>query len=444
MRKLGLGALALVVVGGIYYFTTGSTQIAQEMQKQVNHELTLASSNGFTISDKVTKEKSNHFVLSFDDSSKITHFLNTQGMQVRKADIEALKGLTLGVDIDYLADSYSAVSMDVYPLTLPNTVHQQNTDKALIAQLEKILEKKAILVHIDMNKLGSGFKGYLKDISETLVNNGATGHFTLQGVTFKGALENKKLKSLSENLKTMTFIIENDVNLSIQNMQGEYLITGSTPYDYSATYQIEKMGLNGDKNQKKISLTFNNNHITTTSHVNNGLASGSMQFHTKKIKLQEQTDITTLDDFILETNVSNLDIQAFEKLQNTQATTQKETTAIMQQLISKGVGIHIKELSAKNIIHKNQKLEGFRLLANIAIDKSLNITAVNNNPLAALDAIDAKLRVELSKPLFGLIASQPQAMMALMLFQPTEENNQKVYSLELKDGKASVNGMSIN
>ena len=444
MRKLGLGALALVVVGGIYYFTTGSTQIAQEMQKQVNHELTLASSNGFTISDKVNKEKSNHFVLSFDDSNKITHFLNTQGMKVSQADIKALKGLTLGVDINYLADSYSAVSMDVYPLTLPNTVRQQTTDKELIVQLEKIVEKKSILVHIDMNKLGSGFKGYLKDISETVVTNGTTGHITLQGVTFKGALENKKLKSLSENLKNMTLGIKDDVNLSLQNMQGEYLITGKTPYDYSAKYKIDKIGLNGNKNQKALSFTFNNNNITTTSHVNNGLASGSMQFHTQKIKLQEQADITTLDDFILETNVSNLDIQAFEKLQNTQAPTQKETTAMMQQLISKGVAVHIKELSAKNIIHKNQKLEGFKLLADIAIDKSLNITATKSNPLAALDTIDAKLRVELSKPLFGLIASQPQAMMALMLFQPTEENNQKVYSLELKDGKASVNGMSIN
>ena len=440
MRKLGLGVLALLAVGTLYYFTAGSTQIAQEIQKQVNHELTLASSNGFTISDKKSEEKSNHFLLSFDDSSKITRFLNTQGMKVKQADIEALKGLTLGVDIHYLADSYSAVSMDIYPLTLPDAVRQQDTDKALIAQLEKIVEKKSILVHIDMNKLGSGFKGYLKDISETLVDNGTTGHISLQGVTFKGTLENKKLKSLSENLKNMTLSIKDDVNLTLQNMQGEYTITGLTPYDYSAKYQIEKMGLQGDKNQKTVSFTFNHSNITTTSNVNNGLASGSMQFHTQKIRLQEQANITTLDDFILETNVSNLDIQAFEKLKNTQ----KKSTIVMQQLISKGVGIHIKELSVKNIVHKNQKLEGFSLLADIDIDKSLNITAVNSNPLAALDAIDAKLKVVLSKPLFALIASQPKAMLALMLFQPTEENNQKVYSLELKDGKASVNGMSIN
>ena len=440
MRKLGLGILALLTAGALYYFTAGSTQIAQEMQKQVNHELTLASNNGFTISDKKSEEKSNHFVLSFDDSSKITHFLNTQGMKVKQADIEALKGLTLGVDIHYLADSYSAVSMDLYPLTLPDTIRQQDTDKVLIAQLEKIVEKKSILVHIDMNKLGSGFKGYLKDISETVVSHGSTGHLTLQGVTFKGSLENKKLKSLSENLKNMTLSIKDDVNLTLQNMQGEYTITGLTPYDYSAKYQIEKMGLQGDKNQKTVSFTFNHSNITTTSNVNNGLASGSMQFHTQKIRLQEQANITTLDDFILETNVSNLDIQAFEKLQNTQ----KESTLVMQQLISKGVAVHIKELSAKNIVHKNQKLEGFSLLADIAIDKSLNITAINSNPLAALDAIDAKLKVVLSKPLFALIASQPKTMLALMLFQPTEENNQKVYSLELKDGKASVNGMSIN
>ncbi len=440
MRKLGLGVLALLTTGALYYFTAGSTQIVQEMQKQVNHELTLASNNGFTISDKKSEEKSNHFVLSFDDSSKITHFLNTQGMKVKQADIEALKGLTLGVDIHYLTDSYSAVSMDLYPLTLPDTIRQQDTDKVLIAQLEKIVEKKSILVHIDMNKLASGFKGYLKDISETLVSNGTTGHITLQGVTFKGSLENKKLKSLSENLKNMTLSIKDDVNLTLQNMQGAYTITGLTPYDYSAKYQIEKMGLQGDKNQKTVSFTFNHSNITTTSNVNNGLASGSMQFHTQKIRLQEQANITTLDDFILETNVSNLDIQAFEKLKNTQ----KESTLVMQQLISKGVAVHIKELSAKNIVHKNQKLEGFSLLADIDIDKSLNITTVNSNPLAALDAIDAKLKVILSKPLFALIASQPKAMLALMLFQPTEENNQKVYSLELKDGKASVNGMSIN
>jgi hypothetical protein len=41
------------------------------------------------------------------------------------------------------------------------------------------------------------------------------------------------------------------------------------------------------------------------------------------------------------------------------------------------------------------------------------------------------------------MAQQPQAMMALMMFQPQDENNKKVYKLELKDGELFVNGAPV-
>jgi hypothetical protein len=63
--------------------------------------------------------------------------------------------------------------------------------------------------------------------------------------------------------------------------------------------------------------------------------------------------------------------------------------------------------------------------------------------MAAVNAINANLTLSLSSELFTILSQQPQAMMAMMLFQPKDVNGEKVYKVELKDGSVKVNGQSI-
>jgi hypothetical protein len=156
MRKLGLGVIGLVLVAIIYYFTAGSAQITQEIKNQVNSELVTLEQNGFAIQEREIKESEEHFVISFDDPKKIVDFFTVQGADMSMEDATALKGLKIGVDAKYLNDAYSALSLDIYPLNLPTGITEldmDKEDKLVIEQLNKFLEKKGILVHIDFNKV---------------------------------------------------------------------------------------------------------------------------------------------------------------------------------------------------------------------------------------------------------------------------------------------------
>jgi len=136
-------------------------------------------------------------------------------------------------------------------------------------------------------------------------------------------------------------------------------------------------------------------------------------------------------------------MKAIEKLESIDPNDEKALLATFQELISHGIHFEIPNFSVKNIMFENQKLEGFKLTSSFDIDKSLDLSSLEKNPMAAIGAVDATLNLSLSNQFFGLLAQQPQAMMAMMMFQPKDVKGKKVYKIELKDGKVSVNDQPV-
>ena len=443
MRKLGLGIIGLLIVGAIYYFTAGSEQITAQMKKQVNAELTAAPTLGFAVEERKSDAKSEHFVLSFDDTEKITTFLRSKGIQVNAKDTQNLKGLKLGVDMHYLADAYSSVSLDLYPLALPTAFHasmQESNDKQILTTITTLLKKKALLVHVDVNKLANGFKGYVKDINETFQGEEKV-HLSFKGMTFQGDIKEKRAHNVTQAIEEIKVTLSNELEMTLKKMQGHYVKTGKTDYDYQTNYTIKQMSL---ESNKAFSLYTDDLDLVSESRVKDTLASGEMRSKARTITIVQKGQKTIFDTFVVNTDASNLDMTALTKLQTANPNNPEETSHILQQLISKGVQLNLSEVSVKNIHHIQQDLGGFTLLAHLDIDKSLNVQATNQNPLAALNTVDANVKISFDKPLFSLIAQQPRAMMMLMLFQPKDVNGKKVYQLELKDGKFTANGVSVN
>jgi len=88
----------------------------------------------------------------------------------------------------------------------------------------------------------------------------------------------------------------------------------------------------------------------------------------------------------------------------------------------------------------------FKRLLNISsfsINKGTDLAVLQQNPFAILSAVNTKTKIVLSDALFTLIAQQPQAMLLAMFIQPKIVNGKKVYEVELKDGKFSVNGSAL-
>ena len=301
-KKLGLGFLGLFILGAIYYFTVGSTLLASEIKKQVNAELLTAQTHGFLVEERVVEEKKEHFVLSFAEPKKISTFLNTQGIQISTQDVEALKGLKVGVDIAYVTDIYSAVSIDFYPLTLPDmltSVSLEPQDKSLITQLSTMLKNKAFLIHLDVNKLGDGFKGYVKDFNESIQHNVMT-RFMLKDLTFEGSLKKNKLHKITQNLKELKLLLDEKVTVTLQGLHSNYLSTGNTSYDYETNYSIDKILMN---DTPTTSLTIVETKIYSTFKVHDNLMDTTLIVNIDSVTLKDKEESLFLDTFSVNTKL---------------------------------------------------------------------------------------------------------------------------------------------
>lgn len=439
MKKLALALLGILIVVSLYYFSTGSEQLRNKMKAQVNQELASLQTQGFSVQNRNILEKQEHFILSFDEPKKIATFLTQKGTRVDAQEIEVLQGLKFGVDVKYLADAYSAVTFDIYPVALPTVFAHASLsqeDKKMIEQFKKLMEKKAFLVHVAINKLGTGFKGHMKDIDEVIQGH-ERAHFIVNGLTFSGDIKEGKVTSLAQALKVFNIEIDNELSMQLSNLNSQYKVTGKSAYDYNTVYNIETLNLNV---KPVFNIIIDQMDVISTSSSKNGLVSGSVDTTVKKVDITEGHTHTGLETVHVDMKASNLDVKAFEKLEKIDVNNEQELYAVLQQLISKDIELDISNFSVAKVTTQGQTMDGFTMSTKFKIDKALDIYALQQNPLLAINAINAHLDIALSQGLFGLIAQHPQAVLTMMLFQPKEVNNQKVYKIELKDGSLSVNG----
>lgn len=441
MKKLGLGVLIVLIAGAIYYFTSGSAQITAELKQQVNSELTSIQNKGFSVQNRTVKEESEHFILSFDNPKEIATFFTQQGVQMYPEDAKYLKGLQLGVDVHYLPDTYASVSFDIYPVALPHLLIEsiQKEDPDGLAKLKSLLDKKTFLMHIAINKLGTGFKGFMKDIQETLEGEEAL-QITMQGFDFSGAIKDEKLNDITQDLTKLSLQVPNEFTVSLNNLKSIYEVTGKSAYDYRTKYSIENVTVDG---QTEFDLLVEDVTMDSTSSVMDDLAAGTMHIKTKSVQITNQNKQVHLENVLFNIEASGLDITSFEKIQEIDVNNKEELDKLVAQMFSKGVNFKIPALSVENMEFEGQKMGGFEIAADLNIDKSFDLLALEHNPMSVLSSINAKVDTSVSKELFTVISQQPQAMMALMIFQPKDVNDKKVYTLELKDGKFTVNGMPM-
>ena len=437
-KKSGFGVIGLIIVAAVYYLTAGSAQITQEIKKQVNIELTTLQQNGFGVKEREVKETEEHFVISFDDPSKIANYLSTQGAQVTQEDILAFKGLSIGVDAKYLNDSYSALSLDMYPTGLPQSILQEieEEDKAALERIKKMMADKTLLVHLDFNKLLTGFKGHIKDIHETFEDEGKI-TFISQGFNFEGDIENEKVKTVRQTLKLFSVEADKELTMKLSNLKSEYTLTGASPYDSRSSYTVEKIEI---QEKPESSMLMTNLTVNMLSAVKNDLLTSSIKTKTDEIDLTEGQQHYKMNDILFDFTMNNLDIVAFEALQDLDINDEQAINALSQKILDKGITMRIPNFSVKKISENGKTMDGFTLSSSLAIDKAFDINAASQNPLAALNALSSKTNISVSSELFTRLSLEPRAMMVLMIMPAVEKEGQKTYEIEFIKGKLTVNG----
>jgi hypothetical protein len=265
----------------------------------------------------------------------------------------------------------------------------------------------------------------------------------MKGVTFDGEIEKGKISKLNQKVKRVTFEAKDEADVKLSELTSNYKRTGPNSYDSTSGYTVKNIILTGINDKSKVLVSIDNMSADSITNIQNDLLQSSIKTRANKVSFEANGEKSMLEGITFDFNIKNLDMLALKKLEDADVDNEAEINRLMQELISKGIVMEIPILEIKKIEAEGKNMDGFSLTANIDVDKSLDLAALQTNPMVALKAVNTKTKVTLSSELFSLIAQQPRAMLFMMLIQPQEINGKKVYEVELKNGSLSVNGQPI-
>jgi len=442
MKKFGFALIGLMSVAILYYLTAGSAQITQKAKTQLAEQLTTLQKNGFLIQERNSTENEDHFIITFNDPQKMMHYLKAQGREISLEDAKTLKGMQLGVDIKYLPDTYSALSLDLYPVALPQTLLASMTeeDKTLTTHIQSMLARKALLLHIDFNKMLSGFKGSFKDINETIEEKGEKVTIVAKEMTFKGSLTANKIQSFSQKIGVLSLDAGEALQAQVTQIEGSYLMTGKSPYDALSHYHTQAILL---KAQPNFSLQLKAIDNETQNSVENGLLTSHIITKIAQSLIEIEQKRYEIKESLLDFQIENLDIATLEALQKSDPNDETHIRQLTQTLLSKGIIFTLKHFSAKKVVDNGVEMNGFEMNSSVVINKTFNMASASQNPLALLNAIQMQTNIRISNELYALTVQDPRAMLMMMMVPPATQHNSKVYHIEFSHGKLLVNGISF-
>ena len=437
MKKIGLGFLGVFATSAIYYFTIGSAQINAVIKDELHQQLTILEKHGFKIDNKSEQKQTEHFEIVFDKSIKMMPYFMAHGMQTNLKQLKLLRGLSIGVDVRYSSSLSQSVALDLYPMKLPSHLLSEKKNvkiKELVKQLQPMLDNKVFLVSVAFNKLGSKFKGYVKNINESLLLDTKNVTIITNTTTFLGTLKGEELESIKENIQSFQLTINDEADFLVKNFTASFEQTGKTFYDSSTSYGVETIDVKGTVLP---TLHINETIITSKGKVKEGLFSAFLNASVKQIELIDET-ATTFHNIVLKTKNKNIDIETLNKF--LKASNVKELNVMLKTLVSKGIEFEVPNFSVREIVFNQKSLKGFALDSKIEVKKTLSLKDLKPSPKTLLSVLNGKLSFSFSDEIFELLAQHPKATIALMFFPPIDKNGKKVYELKLQDNHLNING----
>jgi len=440
MKKIGLALIALIALFVIYYMTIGSKQLTVEIKKEVNREFVQLKSSGFGIDEQNLSTNKQKIILTFEDTDKIIAYLNKQGQQVNRDNIEILKGMQIGIDIEYNPNTSDAIAMDIYPIKL-STSFYQNLDKKDRVELEKMIKEKLFLAHVNINKLLSSFDGYVKDIDREFKDNGTKAHLVSKGLKFNGTIEDEKIENIKQTLETISYQIDDQLNININGLKTNVKNSDNTNVEYS----IKSFNII-NKIENPFSIKINDITGLSQDKLKANLLDSESRVKISSIDFTQNGKKTILNSIIMDTAVKNINKKALEKLEKLSSENMDNNSSveqimpILKEIVKDDIYIDIPNISIAKITSDGKSFDGFKIKALVKVEKNFDWKSLDNNPLAVTNLFDAKVNIEASNEFVNLISTNPQVMVMMMVLQPVEKNSKKYYDIEFSKGELKING----
>jgi hypothetical protein len=402
---------------------------------------------------------SRHFEFVLEDSDAFVEYLNKYSNQQISPYVDAmLNGVVIGADIEYSNLSFAkAIEVEIYPLSLPTDMKDEirKEDLAFATYLEKFLESKGVLYHINYNILNSKFKGYIQDIETSYdFNKELKVDLKLNGATFSGEGELIAPKEIKSKIKSFHVnIINKDkkLNINLAKLSSKSEFDSKNSYETDMKLKSFEMLLRGTQNDANI--TMDDVELSASSDDTKEKSKLETKVSVKEFRVDSKELSLEMKKFAFELKIKDLDKEKYEVFRsiasrNDMANSlkyQKDVQNSLLQLIEKGLTINMKEFSVKEVIVNDiGNIKGFDVKTEIIIKEDATLgQKIAMSPLMAIGNLEVHLKMKIDKKMYSYIMQNPGMMMQLNAYAK-EDGNDVIFNIDFVDSKVTVNGQALN
>jgi len=436
-------------------------------QKTLKENIDLFCANGVEIKNETSYSSylntKNHYEFRLKDAPKFVKFINQYSDAQLPPYVEAaISGVTIGVDIEYSNFPISSkIILDIYPITLPQELEQELKQESInfYNYVDKLLQAKGVLYHMNYYISEDIFDGFIKDIDETYVfDNGNEMIFKLLNATYYGEGPIIAPKSLHTNILDIVLDVSDKQNDETLLFKAKELKTSST-FESQSTYASSASLKNfsfllKEHQKKKVGASIEEFKINISSNVQANAGEFYTKMSLKEIKINTRDERSIkVNDINYDISLDGVDKDSYEELRvltshsgvTNSPDFEQKLQRVVTKILSKGLSLSVPDMSIKKITLDNETpVDGFSFMSRMTLNEDLNLEQhLKSSPKEILKNINLASTLKLSKGFFALINENvPLSSLAGAFVK--EQNDKLIFEVKLNAGVLSINGKVIN
>lgn len=468
MKKLWIVVLLGVIVALLPF---AGNRIVKE---KIDERLLELSQNG--LETKLKKEDKSYlhtqlqYTITVKDEKKFISYLNSfSAKELPPYTKSLLDGAEFAVDIRYSNIPFAEkMTLELYPLKLSDVTMRslKLNNPEIYSFVTDLLQKRALLYHIEYDIASDEFHGYMKDLDERLSMKDDTNvSIVVKGLEASGKGVLIAPDSLVMQIKQIALSIKDKKNvmrLDMQDMQTTNSFKSRTTYSVSSkisSLKLQVHSLHIDPLASKpmvedIQMRLKNFALDASSDTQGKDAALFVKSSLDEFGFVQNSKSFTLKGLNYETLLSGVEKESFLKLQeiiekNAQTQylspqTQKEIEDAVKKIFAHGFELNVSDLSLKKLSTPEVKdMDGFAISMQAKLKPAATPSAnYQQNPNLFIQNLSVKSDMRFSKSFYALL-NRFYPVDIMFASYKKEQNNEILFHVEFKDGMVTINGKRV-
>lgn len=427
-------------------------------------KITVLTSNGLELKNTKTDASylntKKHYEFLLADAPKFIEYLNQYSDAQIPPYVDALiSGALVGIDIEYSNFPFSSkVSLDIYPLSLPADIAEELREEniSFYTYIDKLLQSKGVLYHMNYYISDELFDGYIKDIDEEyFFDNGSKMSVKLFNATYYGSGPLEVPKNLHTSISKIIIGVKeptNDITFEMNELNSASNFESQSTFVSSAAMKSMSILVDEGKSSK-LEASLDNIKVNISSNTQGKKA----EFHAKsslgEFKFKSIDANLMASGFNYDISLKGVEKDSYEEFRKLTSHVNENYSSEFEQklqesvvkILSKGLSFNIADISLKKIrIEDKKDIDGFSVMAKMLLSEDADLAKkLKSSPMSISKNIKLASTIKLSKEFYTMINKEAPATGVANLFAK-ENGNNLIFEIKLDDGKVSVNDKALN